>query len=365
VATRRYFRPAFTCLALSAVVATSLPLTSGTAAAEPRLTIGQVQRRVDDLNRKAEIATERYNDARVELADEQQKLASVQDRLKRQQATVDALRGTMGDLASARYRSGGIDATVQLLLSDSPDVFLDRASSLDQISKRQSDSLRKITVAQQDLSLARLAVAQELGRLAELKKQAQDQKRTIEANLAEAEELLNSLKAEERARLVKAAREARARALAQARASRSEARNSDNGGGSGGGGGGGGDDTPSYNGPASGRAAVAVRTAYAQLGDPYVWGAGGPGSFDCSGLTAYAWRAAGVSLPHSSRAQAGSGRHVSRSQLRPGDLVFFYSPISHVGIYIGGGRMIHAPHPGASVEISSISTMPYSGAVRP
>jgi peptidoglycan DL-endopeptidase CwlO len=121
----------------------------------------------------------------------------------------------------------------------------------------------------------------------------------------------------------------------------------------------------SYSGPASGRASTAVRTAYAQLGDPYRWGGTGPNSFDCSGLTSYAWRAAGVYLPHSSSAQYGSGRHVSRSSLRPGDLVFFYSPISHVGIYIGGGRMIDAPYPGTSVRITPISQLPYSGAVRP
>jgi cell wall-associated NlpC family hydrolase len=108
-----------------------------------------------------------------------------------------------------------------------------------------------------------------------------------------------------------------------------------------------------------------VRVAYAQLGDPYRWGAGGPGAFDCSGLTSFAWRAAGVSLPHSSAAQYGSGRRVSRSDLRPGDLVFFYSPISHVGIYVGGGKMIDAPYPGSSVKITSISSMPYVGAVRP
>ena len=121
----------------------------------------------------------------------------------------------------------------------------------------------------------------------------------------------------------------------------------------------------SYSGPASGRATVAIRTAYAQLGDPYRWGGTGPSSFDCSGLTSFAWRAAGVSLPHSSSAQYGSGRKVSRSDLRPGDLVFFYSPISHVGIYIGGGRMIDAPYPGTSVRITRISQLPYSGAVRP
>ena len=108
-----------------------------------------------------------------------------------------------------------------------------------------------------------------------------------------------------------------------------------------------------------------MRTAYAQLGDPYVYGAAGPGSFDCSGLTMFSWAAAGVSLPHSSSAQYGSGPHVSRSNLQPGDLVFFYSPISHVGIYIGNGLIVHAANPGAGVLVAGVFSMPYSGAVRP
>ena len=105
--------------------------------------------------------------------------------------------------------------------------------------------------------------------------------------------------------------------------------------------------------------------ALAQVGDPYVWGGTGPDGFDCSGLTSFAYAAAGVSLPHSSRSQSRMGVAVSRSELMAGDLVFFYSPISHVGIYIGGGRMIDAPYPGTSVRITPISQLPYSGAVRP
>ncbi len=109
----------------------------------------------------------------------------------------------------------------------------------------------------------------------------------------------------------------------------------------------------------------AVDTALAQLGKPYVWAAEGPGSFDCSGLTLYAYAAAGIGLPHSSAMQAQMGTPVSRSELQPGDLVYFYSPISHVGIYLGNGRMVHAPNPGRRVEIAPISQMPYTGATRP
>ena len=98
--------------------------------------------------------------------------------------------------------------------------------------------------------------------------------------------------------------------------------------------------------PVSGRAGAAVSAALSQLGDPYVWGADGPSSYDCSGLMMYAWGKAGVSLSHSSKAQAGEGRRVSKDQLMPGDLVFYYSPISHVAMYIGNGRIVHAPPAG-------------------
>ncbi|MYU14300.1 NlpC/P60 family protein, partial [Streptomyces sp. SID8361] len=117
--------------------------------------------------------------------------------------------------------------------------------------------------------------------------------------------------------------------------------------------------------PVAGRAARAVSYAYAALGKPYVWGATGPHGYDCSGLTQAAWRAAGVSLPRTTYTQINAGRRVTRDQLAPGDLVFFYSGVSHVGLYIGGGRMIHAPRPGAPVRMASVADMPFAGAARP
>jgi peptidoglycan DL-endopeptidase CwlO len=111
-------------------------------------------------------------------------------------------------------------------------------------------------------------------------------------------------------------------------------------------------------------AAIAVRTALAQIGKPYVWGATGPNGFDCSGLTSYAWAAAGVALPHSSSAQSTLGRAVSRSQLEPGDLVYFYTPVSHVGLYIGNGMMVHARTFGQPVAVTSVDQGGYRGARR-
>ncbi len=109
----------------------------------------------------------------------------------------------------------------------------------------------------------------------------------------------------------------------------------------------------------------AVAYAKAQVGKAYVYGAMGPDSFDCSGLTMAAWKQAGVSLPHSSSAQYAAGQQISESELQPGDLVFYYSPISHVGMYIGNGQIVNALNPGSGVQISGLHDMPYSGAVRP
>jgi len=112
-------------------------------------------------------------------------------------------------------------------------------------------------------------------------------------------------------------------------------------------------------------AQIAVQTALAQVGKPYVWGASGPNAYDCSGLTMYSYAAAGVALPHSSSAQSVMGIPVSRDQLQPGDLVFFYSPVSHVGMYIGNGQMVHASTSGTPVQVVSLDSMPdYNSARR-
>ena len=117
--------------------------------------------------------------------------------------------------------------------------------------------------------------------------------------------------------------------------------------------------------PVKSGAATAVNVAKAQLGKPYVYGGAGPDNFDCSGLTMYAWRAGGVSLPHSAEMQYNAISHISVSQLQPGDLVFFYTPIEHVGIYVGGGQMIDAPYTGAVVRYDSIYNPYLVGAGRP
>jgi cell wall-associated NlpC family hydrolase len=316
--------------------------------AEPRPSIEQVERRVGDLYHQAEQATERYNDARIALADAERRLSQLRRLTARTRAEMLQSQKVIAAMAISAYRSGGVDETLQLLMSDNPEEFLARASALQVLSRQQAESLRKAQMARSEFQADQMAAAQQLAVVEKWRREMSAEKATVERNLRAAQNQLNSLRAAERRRLAERASRERQRASTEAASQNQEP-----------------PPTPAPKVTASGRAAKAVRFAYAQLGDRYVWAAAGPDAWDCSGLTMMAWKAAGVSLPHSSRMQYSSGTRVSRSQLQPGDLVFFYTPISHVGIYIGGGNMIHAPNPSSRVEVAPISEMPYVGATRP
>lgn len=321
-------------------------LPTGVGHAEPQPTLSQVQQRVAALDQKVDVAVEQYASSKIALSAAKRKAAVAQARVAAEQKKLDAIRKSMGVVASAAYRAGGTDQFVQLVNTSTPQTFLNRASALNRIAAGQSAQLAAAATARHRLATVRAEASRQQAAAATVAKEMAASKASIERSLGEQQRLLNSLKAEERARLHRAAAAA-ARAAAQ-RASRSRAV-----------------DLPTYNGPASGRAGVAVREAHRQLGKPYRWGASGPNSFDCSGLTMWAWGHAGVSLPHSSRAQYSGGRKVSRSDLQPGDLVFYGSPIHHVGIFIGGSSMISAPHSGDVVKIQYAFRSDYTGAVRP
>ena len=323
------------------------------AVAEPPPSLAQVQRQVDALHHQAEQATERFNTARVELADTTRRLRAVRHRLDDQRQEYEVRRAVVGRLASASYRSGTVDPVLALALSDDPTTFLRRAGDLATLTRRQATQLRDLAVARQRLLQDRRAARQQRAAAAALRERLAAERRTVEARLGKATRLLDSLRAEQQQRLARQQRAARLRALAVRDDAQRASRTARDG------------SFPTYDGPASGRAAVAVRTAYEQLGDPYVWGAAGPGAFDCSGLTMFAWRAAGVALPHSSSAQYSATRRIAVSDLEPGDLVFYYSPISHVAMYVGGGKVIDAPYPGRSVQIVPLYSMPVVGAGRP
>jgi cell wall-associated NlpC family hydrolase len=186
-----------------------------------------------------------------------------------------------------------------------------------------------------ELAQDRSEAAETLGELEKSRKAVAAHKRSVERRLARARQLLNSLPDEERAAYDRASRSGR-------------------------------DEMPGLTGavPASGRAAAAVAAARSALGKPYVWGAAGPGGFDCSGLMQWSYAQAGVFLPRTSQAQRVAGRQVPLSQAQPGDLVTYRSDASHVGMYVGNGQVIHAPYPGAPVRYDPVGMMPVSAVTR-
>ncbi|TCC66023.1 hypothetical protein E0H73_03655 [Kribbella pittospori] len=317
------------------------------ADADPKPTLDQAKKQVATLQHKAEEAGESANDLRGQISASAVRVKALQAGIAKQQAQVDAVKRQIGSLAVAGYQTSGMTTTAQLLLSTNPDQFLSQASTAQAFAGQQNSALRRFQQAQGKLGDLQASEQSELASLKAVQTQQDALKKQIQTNLDAAEKVLDKLSDAERAK-IQAENEKEAEDARDERPSRDEDRMDD-----------------SLPVPVSGRAGTAVQTAMAQLGDSYVWGADGPDSFDCSGLMMYAWGKAGVSLSHSSKAQASEGRRVSKSQLMPGDLVFYYSPISHVAMYIGNGRIVHASRPGKPVKTDPIDLMPYNTAVRP
>ncbi len=313
---------------LLAIAIGSVP--SSPAQAEP--TIDDVQTRVDRLYHQAEQASERYNEAKVELDELRKDLGALQADQDRQDGRLTTVREQVQDSIVSQYEGTSLSAVGQAVVSDDPRGFLSQLTTMSAYNDIQSQLFADYATELKALDIRQSATDDRRAQMAALEKQLADEKATIDEKLAEAKDQLATLKEEERQELL-ASRSGTVR-------------------------------LPS-NVPVSGRAAAAVGYALAQVGDAYVYGAAGPSAFDCSGLTMMSWAQAGVGLPHSSSAQFGSGPHVSSSDLQPGDLVFYYSPISHVGIYIGNGLIVHAANPGTGVLVAGVFSMPYSGAVRP
>ncbi|MFD8571340.1 NlpC/P60 family protein [Streptomyces sp. NPDC059639] len=345
-------RTAATLALASAAGATAFE--SGTAHAEPDLSPAQVKAKVDRLYQEAEVATDKYNGAQEDADRARKKVRSLQDEAARREEALNSERQRLGSTAAAQYRTGGVDPSLQLLLSSSPDRYLDQASLVDRVGTRQAATISRVRAQLRGVEQLR---SQADGQVSELRAKQQElarQKKTVTGKLGEARDLLDRLTPAERAVASGAGTGATttAGATTAAGADRASRSGADTG-----------RTTPTVTAPNS-RAAAAIAYARQALGSPYVWGATGPNAFDCSGLTQAAYRAAGVSIPRTTYAQINAGQRVSRSELQPGDLVFFYSGISHVGLYIGNGEMIHAPNPSAPVRIAPIDQMPFAGAAR-
>ncbi|RBM19809.1 NlpC/P60 family protein [Streptomyces sp. PT12] len=323
--------------------AASVAISTQTAQAAPGQSLEEVQEEVDRLYEEAGSATDEYNGAKEREEQLQEEVEALQDATARGQQELNELRASVGSVASAQYRNGGVDPSVQLFLSSDPDAYLDQASTLDQVSGKQAETLRLIEDQQRSLDQQRDEASDRLAELEEVRTEVGDRKEEIQEKLSEAQALLNQLTAEQQAELE--AQEAAEAAEAAERASRDSGR-------------------PILDGSGSSYGEAALSAAISKLGSPYVWGATGPNAFDCSGLTSWAFAQAGVSLPRTSQAQAGAGTRVSMSELAPGDLVIYYSDLHHVGIYAGNGTIIHSPNSNSTVEYLGVDVMPFQFGVR-
>lgn len=303
------------------------------APADAAPSLRDVQRQIVALQEQAAASAEGAQAAKVQLDQLTRTLSGIRQQAAAQGASVAQLRKSLGAIAISQYQSGGLGQGLELLFSSDPTLYLSSAGSLDAITRRKSLQLHKYAAARQRLDATTLTVNDKMALVRATQARLAAQTAMAYSKLKDVEKLLSKLKKADRIRLAKL--NARANADDQ-KSSLAFAKGI---------------------GGISGRAGIAIRFALQQIGDRYVFGAAGMIYWDCSGLTMRAYQAAGVSLPHSASAQSNYGKGVPLNQLRPGDLVFFGSPISHNGIYLGGGRMVDAPHTGARVRVESFGTM--------
>ncbi|MDK9499361.1 NlpC/P60 family protein [Streptomyces katrae] len=304
----------------------------------------QVRKEIEDLYRQAGAATDAYNLAEGETKAQSERIVQIANLVVAGQDRISSLKDRAGAAARAQYRSGGLPPGARLALSESPADYLDGTGRLRQGEKATTDLLSELNRTQTDLE----RYAKEAGALWQkmednrAKKEAA--KKEIEEKIKAAEALENRLEAEEKARLIQLEQEAQYKAQTAWLSSGA---------------------MKDVGGAATDAGKRAVQWATAQMGKPYVWGATGPDSFDCSGLTSQAWLAAGRGIPRTSQEQLRLLPKVAVKDMRPGDLIIYFDDASHVGMYVGDGAMVHAPRPGRTVTMAGAGSMPIKAVVRP
>jgi cell wall-associated NlpC family hydrolase len=339
------------------VAAAALLASAGPADADKidskKAEIAQVQEELSALDRRLEAAIEAYNGAKVQLSSVREKIKVNTQRLEIARKNLKAARAALADFLVATYKGDTADVTTYVLGSGSFSELIDRVDFAQRISEQEGELVEAVLKAETEIEQRQQQLKADERTAERLVKEAAARKHEVQSALTARTSMLSSLRGDlrqliqERQARIDAAARARAAALAQQQATQQSS------GGAGGGSVPTVDSSPPPPAGSTGQQAVAIAQRY--LGVPYVWGGASPSGFDCSGFTMYVYAQLGVSLPHYTGSQWGSGAHVSMSQLAPGDLVFFYPDLGHVGIYMGGGLFIHAPHTGDVVKISSLS----------
>jgi cell wall-associated NlpC family hydrolase len=334
-------RPALAGRVVLAIAGVVGVLVSTAPAQAAPATVAEAAELIAARGHELEVISEQFNEARETLAAQQAAATAAGAKLAEATASLAVAQQSVRGIARSAWTGEGLGSFQALMTSDSADDFVDRMSTLQLVAGHQSGILEAAAGANVAAAQAQAAAQDAATQAQATYDKVAAQQADLQKQVAEYQAVYDQLSVADR----------QAAASAGHRASRSAER-----------------EPAAASGPvvASTEAAqIAIDAAMAQRGKPYVWAASGPGSFDCSGLTAYAFKAAGISLPHSSALQSRIGQAVTRDQLQPGDLVFFYSPVSHVGIYIGNGQMVHAPTSGDVVKVADVDSMGgFSGARR-
>ncbi|MCX5082538.1 C40 family peptidase [Streptomyces sp. NBC_00401] len=304
----------------------------------------QVRAELDGLYHDAAVATEAYNAAEEKAEKQSGQIVQLAKDIVAGQKKLDRLKSRAGAAARQQYRDGGMPPEAQLMLSDDPSRFLDGADRMRQGQHATKGLLGEMARTQEDLQTYAQDATRNWKKLEAGRKEKARAQKKIKSKIAAAEKLESQLEKEERERLKKLEQQAEYKRQTAWLSSGV---------------------LKDIKGSASARGKKAVAFATGQLGKPYVWGAEGPGSYDCSGLTSQAWSAARRPIPRTSQEQWKQLKHIAVKDMRPGDLIIYHDDASHVGMYIGDGAIVHAPRPGRNVTIAGAGSMAILGVVRP
>ncbi|WP_438941287.1 C40 family peptidase [Micromonospora craterilacus] len=313
-------RAARRVVVLVAAAAVGAGLLAAPAYAEP--SVDEIEAQIDKQWRQLEPTIEQYNKVRAQLKVNREKSAGLEKKIQPLALEAELAMNRVADMASRYYISGPSQELGAVLLNAKPDMLGEQMAFLNRLAAQERKQLEGVV---------------------KIRKKYDGQKAKLDTLIASQEKQEKELAAKKKQIDAKIKQLERSLPVTTVKTT----------------------NCPTINGVVSNAARTAIRTACAQVGKPYVWGATGPNSFDCSGLTQYAYKAAGIYLTHFTGAQWNQGKAISRADARPGDLVFFFSDLHHVGLYLGNNQMVHAPRAGKPVNVSSITTMPVAGFRRP